>query len=149
MGENCTASSPQELLNKRFTPIRIISKGKIQGCIHTLTLEVGGLKTLVICGIEPKSSMLAMIDADEFVKNVVNKLIDEVAKPNGYKRVCFTKNHATISNRWRVASAINRIIEDKPDLSQKEQETFPQGKGYGQGYNISELKMVWESQSKN
>ena len=140
MGENCTSEYPEELLNPNFTPIRIMVNGKIQGSMHTLTLDIDGKKTLVIPGIEPKKGLMSDVNAKEFLNKLMEGLIENIAIPGGYDQMCFTTSSASQSNRPEMGMAINRLIKDKPTITQDVQENFP-SRSY---YSIEELRVVWE-----
>ena len=138
MGENCTSNNPEELLNPAFTPMRIVVNGKIMGSIHTLTLEIEGKKTLVLPGIEPKESLLAIINAKEFTRAVIAKITEKVCKPNGYAQIGFSVLPASQSNRPPVSFAIGEIIKDKPTIKQSVQKAFPEKSKY----SITELAII-------
>ena len=140
MGENCTSGYPEELLNPAFTPMRIVVNGKIMGCIHTLTLDINGKKTLVLPGIEPKESLLAIIDAREFANAVISQIVEEICKPNGYDQLCLTTQSSSQSNRPAEADAIKEIIKDKRKITQEVQSNFPRDSSY----SIEQLAVVWE-----
>ncbi|MFC1496691.1 hypothetical protein ACFL52_04675 [Candidatus Margulisiibacteriota bacterium] len=144
MGENCTSESPEELLNPAFTPLRVVVNGKIMGSIHTLTLDINGEKAMVLPGIEPKESLLAIIDAEEFTTAVIKNIIDNICIPNGYKKLCLTTDDTTQSNRYRVLKVIQKIINDKPRITQQVQSAFPEQSGY----SIEELAVVWSKKRK-
>ncbi|MEI6632062.1 MAG: hypothetical protein WCL25_05570, partial [bacterium] len=130
-GENCTSSNPEELLNPNFTPLRIIYQGSIFGVIHTLTLNIAGEKSLVICGIEPQTPLANQLDPKNFVEGLLNKLVTEVAARNGYKRVLAATTDATQSNRQdTILPAIKTAISGKSIINQQVQATFPQGTSY-------------------
>jgi hypothetical protein len=141
MGENCTSKYPEELLNPAFTPMRIVVNGKIVGSIHTLTLMIKGKKILVLPGIEPKESLLAEVDAEEFTHALIEKVIEEICRPNGYTQLCLSTKEASQSNRPPVVKAVQKIIEGKDRIKQTIQSTFPQKSVY----SIEELAVVWEA----
>ncbi|MDO8488726.1 MAG: hypothetical protein Q7S42_01245, partial [Candidatus Omnitrophota bacterium] len=128
-GENCTSEHPEELLNNNFTPIRIIRNGKIVGCIHTLTLNIKGEKSMVICGIEPQTPLANEVNAKKFVEGLLNKLSD-IAQENGYRQLLLSTSDDTISNRMNIREAIKELIENKPLLVQEVQHTFPAESAY-------------------
>jgi hypothetical protein len=142
-GENCTSGHPEELLNPAFTPIRIIADDKIAGCIHTLTLDIGGKKSLVICGMEPQKPLADRLNADDFVKGVLEKLT-AIAAQNGYGQVLISTTNATLSNRDNISEAMRRLIRDRDRVTQSVQKNFPEKTEY----SIRELA-VWRTIGKN
>ncbi|NQU73214.1 MAG: hypothetical protein HQ547_00695, partial [Candidatus Omnitrophica bacterium] len=136
-GENCTDENPEELLNPAFTPIRIVHKGKIVGCVHTLTLDIEGKKSLVICGIEPQTPLANALDAEGFVIKLLEALTLEVATQNGYEQVLVSTSDATRSNRDNISEAIKKLIKHKSDVHQEVQSTFPSNTSY----SIADLKL--------
>ncbi len=136
-GENCASENPEELLNSAFTPIRIVHEGKIVGCVHTLTLELDGRKSLVICGVEPQTPLASRLDVEAFVKGLFDKLVKEVIIPEGYEQLLITTTDATQSNRPRIKEVMKSLIVGKEDIAQRQQLTFPQNTSY----SITNLKL--------
>ncbi|MFA5430661.1 MAG: hypothetical protein WC329_05850, partial [Candidatus Omnitrophota bacterium] len=139
-GENCTSGNPEELLNPAFTPIRILWRGKIAGCVHTLTLVIGRKKSLVVCGIEPQSPLAEKMDAKLFVTGLLDALATEVASKNGYAQVLVSISDATLSNRENIRQAMVELCKNRPEMSQFVQKTFPAKTSY----SIERLK-VWQA----
>ncbi len=137
--ENCTSNNPEELLNPAFTPIRILKKGKIVGVIPTLTLNIEGRKSLVVCDISSDKPLADTLNAEDFVNKVLDNLINEVAVKNGYSQVLIAMAASTESNRSNIREAIKRLIQNKESVTQQVQPTFPGGTEY----SISDLARVW------
>lgn len=120
--------------------MRIVVNGRIMGSIHTLTLNINGKKTLILPGIEPKESLLANVDAEEFTQAVIEKITKEICIPEGYSQLCLTTKDSSQSNRPSVESAIKETIKGKRTIKQDVQATFPTRSPY----SIEELAVVWE-----
>ncbi|MFA6330285.1 MAG: hypothetical protein WCX64_06450 [Candidatus Micrarchaeia archaeon] len=139
MGENCTSYHPEELFSEQFTPIRMVHGNKIVGCIHTLTLDLDGKKSLVVPGIEPKESLLHGVDAKHFLSQTMAAL-KEIAAENKYDQILFSTNPAAQSNRGDLRSEMEEMIGPHENaVSNKKYPYFPSGSRY----SIGELKPVW------
>jgi len=138
-GQNCTKEHPEELLNERFTPLRIITEKGIEGAVYTLTYTINGKKSLLIVGIEPQNSLVLRTNPQNFTKELLDKIIQEIALKNGYQQVLIATTPAAQSNRGSIKDAIQKLIKGKPTLKQTAQKTFPSITSY----DITELAIYW------
>ncbi|MFH1275519.1 MAG: hypothetical protein ABIH82_00245 [Candidatus Woesearchaeota archaeon] len=131
-GENCTSTSPEELLNEKFTPVRLIVEKEILGCIHFYIHK----NMLFILGIEPKESLMKHLEPKNFLKKVVDEAIKQAKKLN-LKKVCFPSNETAHSNRPALGQAIINLISGKESFSSGI--VFPKGE-----YDMGDAHIVWE-----
>ncbi|MEK7678762.1 MAG: hypothetical protein AAB356_01090, partial [Deltaproteobacteria bacterium] len=82
--------------------------------------------------------MAKMLDADVFVRGVLDKLT-KIAESNNYRQVLISTTDATLSNRDNIRGVMKRLIKDKPLVRQSVQPAFPGNTSY----SIAELS-VWK-----
>jgi len=140
-GGTCLVGNPEEILNPAFTPVRMKLNERIEGVVHTLTLDIRGEKALILPGIEPKKGIVSKVDPEELVRGIIQRVTHEVAIPNGYDLICLPLDEGALANKREILEPLKKVLAEHPErIIQDVQPGFP--KEYSED-NIRELAVIW------